>query len=70
MGLYPALPMPAPNFGISRFEIFISKLETRNSKLHLLSGKLFQALIKIYVRLVIYPIYSVVKYRPRQLTLT
>src|SRR5690349_7899279 len=25
----------------------------------------FQALIKIYVRLVIYPIYSVVKYRPR-----
>jgi len=51
MGLYPALP------------IQVSRL--RN--LHLLSGKLFQALIKIYVRLVICPIYSVVKYRPRRL---
>jgi hypothetical protein len=32
--------------------------------------QVFQALIKIYVRLVICPIYSVVKYRPRELAST
>ena len=36
----------------------------------LLSGSNFQALIKNYVRLVNCPIYSVVKYRPRQPRLT
>jgi hypothetical protein len=52
------------------FKLLTCSTQHRSRRNRHVHQQVFQALIKIYVRLVIYPIYSVVKYRPRQPKLT